>query len=96
MSIYVSNLSDFFSEEDLNQVFAEYGTVNSVKLPIDRETGHLRGYAHVEMSTEAEEAAAIEALDGSYLRGCELKVQKKEEGSSGGGRSNYKRPSRGH
>ena len=89
MSIYVGNLSYEVTEEDLNQVFAEYGTVNRVQFPTDRETGRLRGFAFVEMGSEAEEAAAIEALDGAEWMGRDLKVNKakprEERRPSGGG-----------
>ena len=88
MSIYVGNLSYEVTQDDLKQVFAEYGTVNRVQLPTDRETGRVRGFAFVEMSSEAEEAAAIEALDGAEWMGRDLKVNKakprEERGSSGG------------
>jgi RNA recognition motif-containing protein len=89
MSIYVGNLSFQVTQEDLKQAFAEYGTVNRVQLPTDRETGRVRGFAFVEMASEAEEAAAIEALDGAEWMGRDLKVNKakprEERGSSGGG-----------
>jgi RNA recognition motif-containing protein len=65
MSIYVGNLSYEVSSEDLSSVFAEYGTVSRVQLPTDRETGRMRGFAFVEMASEAEESAAIAALDGA-------------------------------
>ncbi|NMG11164.1 RNA-binding protein [Brasilonema sp. UFV-L1] len=88
MSIYVGNLSYQVEQDDLRQVFAEYGTVKSVQLPIDRETGRVRGFAFVEMGTEKEEEAAIEALDGAEWMGRNLKVNKAkpktERGSSGG------------
>lgn len=76
MSIYVGNLSYEVRQEDLKQVFEEYGTVKSVQLPTDRETGRVRGFAFVEMGTEAEEAAAIEGLDGAEWMGRDLKVNK--------------------
>ncbi|AFZ30587.1 RNA-binding protein [Gloeocapsa sp. BRSZ] len=88
MSIYVGNLSYQVEQEDLKQVFLEYGDVKSVQLPTDRETGRVRGFAFVEMGTEAEEAAAIEALDGAEWMGRNLKVNKakpREDRSSGGG-----------
>lgn len=88
MSIYVGNLSFEATQDDLTQVFAEYGTVKRVQLPTDRETGRMRGFAFVEMSTDAEESAAIEALDGAEWMGRDLKVNKakprEERGSSGG------------
>ena len=92
MSIYVGNLSYQVTEEDLNSVFAEYGTVKRVQLPIDRETGRVRGFAFVEMSSETEEANAIEALDGAEWMGRDIKVNKarpkENRGSFGGNRGN--------
>jgi RNA recognition motif-containing protein len=76
MSIYVGNISYQVNQEDLSQVFAEYGTVKQVQIPTDRETGRPRGFGFVEMSTDAEEVAAIEALDGAEWMGRELKVNK--------------------
>ncbi len=93
MSIYVGNLSYQVTQEDLSSVFAEYGTVKRVQLPTDRETGKMRGFAFVEMGTEAEETAAIEALDGAEWMGRDLKVNKAKPredrgpGGGGGGRS---------
>ena len=92
MSIYVGNLSYEVTEEDLNSVFAEYGSVKRVQLPTDRETGRVRGFAFVEMSSETEEAAAIEALDGAEWMGRDIKVNKarpkENRGSFGGNRGN--------
>ena len=76
MSIYVGNLSYDVTDDDMKSAFAEYGTVKSVKLPTDRETGRMRGFGFVEMSTDAEETAAIEALDGAEWMGRDLKVNK--------------------
>ena len=95
MSIFVGNLSYEVTQEDLTQVFAEYGTIKSVKLPTDRETGTVRGFAFVEMETDAQEAAAIEALDTAEWRGRNLKVNKakpKEDRGAGGrgGTGGYK------
>ncbi|MCT7956969.1 MULTISPECIES: RNA recognition motif domain-containing protein [Oscillatoriales] len=89
MSIYVGNLSYEVTQEDLSAVFAEYGSVKRVNLPTDRETGRVRGFAFVEMSTETEETAAIEALDGAEWMGRDMKVNKakprEDRGSFGGG-----------
>ncbi len=88
MSIYVGNLSYEVTQEDLTQVFAEYGTVKRVQLPVDRETGRMRGFGFVEMGTDAEEQAAIDALDGAEWMGRDLKVNKakpREQRPSGGG-----------
>ena len=85
MSIYVGNLSYQVTEEDLKQAFAEYGTVNRVQLPTDRETGRPRGFAFVEMESDTQEQAAIDALDGAEWMGRDLKVNKakpREERSS--------------
>lgn len=96
MSIYVGNLSYEVTEDDLREVFAEYGTVNRVQLPTDRETGKMRGFAFVEMGTEAEETAAIDALDGAEWMGRDLKVNKAKpredrRPSGGGNRGNNNR-----
>lgn len=92
MSIYVGNLSFDVTSEDLNQTFAEYGTVKRVQLPTDRETGRVRGFAFVEMASDAEENKAIEALDGAEWMGRDLKVNKakprEDRSSSGGGWGN--------
>ncbi|MBD1861454.1 MULTISPECIES: RNA-binding protein [Trichocoleus] len=88
MSIYIGNLSYEVTQEDVSDIFSEYGTVKRVQLPVDRETGRMRGFGFVEMSTEAEETAAIEALDGAEWMGRDLKVNKakpREERSPGGG-----------
>lgn len=89
MSIYVGNLSYDVTQEDLNAVFAEYGSVKRVQLPTDRETGRMRGFGFVEMGSDAEEAAAIAALDGAEWMGRDLKVNKakprEERPNSGGG-----------
>ena len=90
MSIYVGNLSYEVTEEDLKEVFKEYGEVKRVQLPKDRETGKVRGFAFVEMENDTEETAAIEALDGAEWMGRDLKVNKakpKEDRPPGGGRS---------
>ncbi|HAZ46564.1 MAG TPA: RNA-binding protein [Cyanobacteria bacterium UBA11369] len=100
MSIYIGNLSYEVTEADLTSVFAEYGSVKRVQLPTDRETGRKRGFGFVEMGTDAEETAAIEALDGAEWMGRDLKVNKAKPredrgGSFGGGggrrRDNFSR-----
>ena len=74
MSIYIGNLSFDVTEEDLNEVFTEYGSVKRVHLPTDRETGRVRGFGFVEMETPTEEEAAISALDGAEWMGKSIKV----------------------
>ncbi|MBE8971340.1 RNA-binding protein, partial [Nostocales cyanobacterium LEGE 12452] len=93
MSIYVGNLSYEVKEDDLRQVFAEYGTVKNVQLPVDRETGRMRGFGFVELESDAQEQAAIDALDNAEWMGRSLKVNKAKPktdgGSSGGRRGGY-------
>ncbi|MCX7595069.1 MAG: RNA-binding protein [Fischerella sp.] len=76
MSIFVGNLPFAVTQDDLREVFAEYGTVKRVSMPTDRQTGRVRGFAFVEMGTEAEENAAIEALDGATWMGRDMRVNK--------------------
>ncbi len=94
MSIYVGNLSYEVAEEDLKAVFAEYGQITRVHLPIDRESGRPRGFAFVEMTEESKEDGAIEALDGAEWMGRVLKVNKakprESSDSFGGGRGGFK------
>ncbi len=87
MTIYIGNLSFQATEEDLREVFSEYGEVARISLPTDRETGRKRGFAFVEMKDEASEDAAIADLDGAEWLGRELKVNKakpRESGNSSG------------
>ena len=72
MNIYVGNISWGLTDQDLEKVFAEYGTVDSAKIITDRATGRSRGFGFVEMSDGAE--AAIEALNGTEVDGRELVV----------------------
>lgn len=72
-SIYVGNLPWSATEEQIRNLFSQYGTVNSVNLITDRETGRARGFGFVEMAAD-DAAGAIEALDGSSLEGRNLKV----------------------
>jgi RNA recognition motif-containing protein len=85
--LYVGNLPWSTTEEDLNQMFGEYGTVESVALITDRETGRSRGFAFVEMETEGAEKA-IEEFNGKDMGGRALRVneaQDKPRRSGGGG-----------
>lgn len=85
MTIYVGNLSFQATEDDLREVFAEYGEVRRISLPIDRETGRKRGFAFVEMAEEAHEDNAISELDGAEWLGRELRVNKARPRNEGGG-----------
>lgn len=90
MTIYIGNLSFQATEEDLMEVFAEYGEVVRVSLPVDRETGKKRGFAFVEMKEDQQEDLAIAELDGAEWLGREIRVNKakpRENSRSGGGRA---------
>ncbi len=76
MTIYVGNLSYQATEDDLKEVFAEYGTIKRVVLPVDRETGRMRGFAFVEMEEDTQEDTAITELDGAEWMGRQLRVNK--------------------
>lgn len=89
--IYVGNLPFSSSEEEVENLFAQYGEVVSCSLPIDRETGRPRGFGFVEMSNE-DAAKAIEALDGRDFGGRALRVNEarpREAGGSRGGGGGY-------
>ena len=72
--LYVGNMPFRSTEAELANAFAAFGTVERVALVTDRETGRPRGFAFVEMSTEAEAQAAIEGLDNQEFQGRVLKV----------------------
>ena len=72
MNIYVGNITWGLSDQDLENVFAEHGTVTSAKIITDRATGRSRGFGFVEMSDGGE--AAIESLNGTEVDGRELVV----------------------
>lgn len=74
MNLYVSNLSFQITEESLNKMFSKYGTVNSVKIIVDRETQRPRGFAFVEMSSEAEGNEALSALNNKEVEGRIMNV----------------------
>ncbi|MDR2160715.1 MAG: RNA-binding protein [Desulfovibrio sp.] len=72
-SLYVGNLPWSATEEEVRSLFAAHGTVSSVKLVSDRETGRARGFGFVEMDA-SDAAGAMEALDGSSFGGRTLRV----------------------
>ena len=85
--IYVGNLPYSSSEDELRELFAQYGEVVSCALPIDRETGRPRGFGFVEMADE-DGRKAIEALDGQPFGGRQLRVNEarpREDRRGGGG-----------
>ncbi|MFZ1098916.1 MAG: RNA-binding protein [Steroidobacteraceae bacterium] len=87
--IYVGNLPFTTTDEELRTLFSQHGTVESVSLPTDRETGRPRGFAFVEMS-QADASRAIQSLNGKDLGGRPLRVNEAEDkprarGGGGGG-----------
>ncbi len=74
MNIYVGNISSQLTEEELNEAFASYGTLTSVRIIKDKYTGDPRGFGFVEMPDKAEAEAAIAGLNGKELKGKELNV----------------------
>ena len=86
--LYVGNLSYNVTEPELKDVFGENGrNVKEVKVVLDRDTGRPRGFAFVEMTTDAEAAQAIEALNGREIQGRPINVSEARERAprSGGG-----------
>jgi RNA recognition motif-containing protein len=90
--LYVGNLAFQTTSQDLQQLFAQVGTVESASVIEDRDTGQSKGFAFVEMSTESEAAAAIEQFNGKEVSGRALKVnearpRENRSGGFGGNRS---------
>ena len=85
--LYVGNLSFSTTEDQLRTLFAQAGTVTSVELIKDRETGQSKGFAFIQMGTQAEAEKAIKQFNGSTLDNREIKVnpaRPKEESGRGG------------
>ncbi|MDP2423156.1 MAG: RNA-binding protein [Bacteroidales bacterium] len=74
MNIYVGNVDFKATENQLSDLFAEYGEVTSVKIISDKLTGRSKGYAFVEMANDGEAKAAVEALNGYLLNSREISV----------------------
>jgi len=88
--LYVGNLSYNIRDDDLNQAFAQYGSVNSAKVMMDRDTGRSKGFGFVEMGSDAEAQAAINAMNGVPLDGRaivvnEARPREERPGGFGGG-----------
>ncbi len=86
-TIYVGNLPFSASEEEVRSLFAQHGSVRTVKLVSDRDTGRPRGFGFVEMDA-LDASKAIEALNGQDFGGRTLRVNEARE-RTGGGRSPY-------
>ena len=96
--LYVGNLPFSATEADLRELFETHGSVESINVITDRETGRPRGFAFVEMSDAADASKAMQALDGRDHGGRNLKVNEANErpargggggGGYGGGRGGY-------
>ena len=74
MNMYVSNLSFHTADDDLRKLFEQFGNVSSVKIITDRETGRSRGFAFVEMDSDAEAKEAIKGLNNKDVEGRALSV----------------------
>ena len=97
--LYVGNLSYSTTEDDLRTLFAQAGTVSSVALIKDRDSGQSKGFAFIEMSTQVEAEKAISMFNGKMVGERELKVSlarpREERGGFGGGNRGGHRPQRG-
>jgi cold-inducible RNA-binding protein len=92
--IYVGNLPFSATSEQLNEMFSKFGTVDSAKIVMDRDTGRSKGFGFVEMSSGDEAAAAIEKLNGQDMGGRSLVVNEARPmeprtGGGGGGRGGF-------
>jgi RNA recognition motif-containing protein len=89
MKLYVGNLSFQTSSEDLQELFAQAGTVESASVVEDRETGRSRGFGFVEMASNEEGQAAIQQFNGKEVNGRALNVNearpREDRGGRGGG-----------
>lgn len=85
MNIYVGNLHYEISEDQLKEIFEEYGEVTSAKIINDRETGRSKGFGFVEMTNEDEANQAISELNDAELKGRNMRVNQARERTGGGG-----------
>ena len=83
--VYVGNMGYEMSQSDLETMFGDHGTVESAEVIMDRATGQSKGFGFVEMSSDAEAQAAIEAMDGQDSGGRALKVNEARPRPAGGG-----------
>jgi RNA recognition motif-containing protein len=89
MKLYVGNLSFKTTEQELHELFSQYGQVTSAQLVMDRETGRPRGFGFVEFANDEEAKAAINALNGQNMGGRDLTVNEAKPREGGGGRGGF-------
>ena len=90
MNIYAGNLAYSVTDQSLEELFSEFGTVTSARVIQDRDTGRSKGFGFVEMSTNEESSAAIEALNGKEIDGRAVTVNEaRPKPQGGGGRGRY-------
>ena len=90
MNIYVGNLSYGVTEDELRDAFSEYGKVSSVSIISDKFSGQSKGFGFVEMADNSEADKAIKALNGTAIKGRNIKVnQAKPRGERPQHRSRY-------
>jgi RNA recognition motif-containing protein len=82
MNIFIGNLSFGLSEDELRELFEEYGEVSSTKIVTDKYSGKSKGFGFVEMSDDEQANKAIEALNGTSLQGRNINVNQARERSS--------------
>ena len=87
--LYVGNLAFGVSDSDLQQMFGAHGTVQSAQVIMDRDTGRSKGFGFVEMGSDQEAQAAIQALNGKEADGRALKVNEARPKTEGGARGGY-------
>jgi RNA recognition motif-containing protein len=85
MKLYVGNLPYNTTEEDLRNLFSQYGSVDSVAVITDRETGRSKGFGFVEFGNDSEARNAIQALSGQEYGGRALTVNEARPKTAGGG-----------
>jgi len=86
--LFIGNLAFSVSEAQLKEIFSQAGTVVSVAIPVDRQTGRKRGFAFVEMSSQEEAESAINQFNGQTIEGRQVAVnpsQPRENAGVGGG-----------
>jgi len=90
--LYVGNLTYDVTDSTLSQLFEAHGTVQSAQVIMDRDTGRSKGFGFVEMGSDAEAQAAIQALNGKEVEGRALTVNEakpREDRGGGGGRGGF-------